>query len=114
MKRQMSQILGIRTPADGFTNDEKQIVDQLVNMSVSNIYAKLPTARMKAIVALHFELGYDQSCVADIFEVSQSQISQEIETIRKVLSGGKYRPHRQSRTIKPAFLLKMLMQMVSA
>lgn len=71
---------------------------------------------MKAIVALHFELGYDQEVVADVFKVSQERISQEIELVRCILAN---RPNRskspyKGRAPKPEISLPTLIKLCFA
>lgn len=87
MRQSAARRAGILPPPDGYTSEEKQLERLLGEHSVSTLYAKLPTTRMKAIVALHFELGYKQELVAEIFGVSQSHISQEIKAIRQYFLG---------------------------
>lgn len=79
--------LPIAEPVDGYTPEEEEILSIIGTMTISQIYGKLPTNRMKAIVALHFDAGYSKETVAEIFGVSRSRISQEVGVIRDILSG---------------------------
>lgn len=102
---QMNPLLGIQTPPDEFTDEESQIAKLVAEHTIQSVYAKMPTSRMKAIVALHFELGYNQELVAEMLNVTQSQISREIELIRRVLmnrpSRSKYNRPYSPRRPKP-------------
>ena len=89
-------------PPDGFTVEEQQIIETI---TVDHIYKKLPTSRMKAIVAMHFELGYPQEWVADIFKVSQEQIALDIRNIREILLGRKVHEPRGNNFETASFLL---------
>ena len=88
-------------PPDGFTPEEEQIV---ATITVDHIYKKLPTSRMKAIVAMHFELGYPQEWVADIFNVTQEQIALDIRNIREILLGRKVHEPRANNFETNSFL----------
>jgi len=90
----------LKTPSDGFTKDEKQIARLLTEETVRSLYMKLPNSRMKAITALHFELGYPQQLVADIFGVSQPQIALDIANIKRIIKGGTYQKHRKLVKVK--------------
>lgn len=83
----------LKTPPDGFTKEEKALSRLLTEETVETLYSKLPNSRMKAILALHFELGYTQETVARIFGVSQSQISLDIKNIQRIIKGGTYQKH---------------------
>lgn len=115
MRLQMNPLVGIQTPPDGFTDEEREISRLAAEHTIQSVYGKLPTARMKAIVALHFELGYNQELVADMLNVTQSQISREIDLVRKVLTGkpsrskhGRaYTPRRPKQTIRVHDLLEL-------
>lgn len=67
----------------------------LADLTVQSLYAKLPTPRMKAIVALHFELGYSQELVAQMFGMKQPSLVDEIALIQRILLGKPYRPRRK-------------------
>jgi len=94
MKYRVSKLIGIQPPTDGFNEMEEQLAKVLAENTIQTLYAKLPTNRMKAIVALHFELGYPQELVADMFGVGQDQIAQDVRMVRKVMLGHKYQKHR--------------------
>jgi len=110
-QRKLSTLTGVQSPPDGLTEEEKEIEKLLGVMTVENLYAKLPTSRMKAIVALHFELGYPQEVVADIFGVSQPRIAEEIANIKKVFLGRKFRPHKPKTKISVDQLLKLCLML---
>lgn len=78
----------INEPNDGMTPEEEKLIGAIESITISKIYGNLPTNRMKAIVALHFECGYRQSVVAEILGVSESRISQEVRRIKDILKGG--------------------------
>lgn len=107
MKRDFPKVLGIKTPPDGMTDEEKVITNLLCNAVVDEIYTKLPTSRMKAIVAMHFELGYDQETLGRIFKVKQEQIALDIKNIKKVLLGKPYKPHKRKLKVSVEDLLSM-------
>ena len=107
MRRQRQGLLGLNTPPDGFTEEERAIKHLLFENTVHSIYAKLPTSRMKAIVALHCELGYTQEMVARMFGVTQEQISQEIGNVKRILTGKRYRPHKRKPVIDVQDLLNI-------
>ena len=111
MRSQRQGLLGIKNPPDGFTDEEETIKHLLFENTVHSIYAKLPTSRMKAIVALHCELGYTQEMVAKMFSVTQEQISQEIANVRKILKGKKYRPHKRKPVIEVKDLLNICLSL---
>jgi predicted DNA-binding protein YlxM (UPF0122 family) len=102
----MQQVLGIKTPDDGFDKMEKELIKTLGEDSCVCVYSKLPTSRLKAITALHFELGYNQETIADIFKVSQEQISQNIAVIKRILKGGQFQVHRKVEKISLPELIK--------
>jgi hypothetical protein len=99
MKRELSKRLGIKIPNDEVTPEEKELVDILCNNVIEEIYCKLPTDRMKAITAMHFELGYDQETLGKMFKVKQEQIALDIRNIKKVLLGKPYRPHKRKKQL---------------
>ena len=82
MKPKMKQLTN---PTDGYNRDEKQIIQLLGEHTITELYTKLPTSRMKAIAALHFESGYKQEVLATIFNCTQERISQEVSIIKKLL-----------------------------
>lgn len=91
---------GINEPSDGFSELEKKLAEVLVENTVQSIYQKLPTERMKFIVAAHFELGYKQETVADILGVRQPTLVDEINLIRRILLGHKHTTKRKRRIKK--------------
>lgn len=103
-----AQVVGLKQPQDGFTKEEETIYTLLTDHTIASLYAKLPTPRMKAIVALHFELGYPQTLVAEIFGVAQPTIVDEIELIRQVLKGRMYKPKKKPKQVKSEDLLKLM------
>lgn len=108
--------MGFRTPADGLTDEEKEIERLVGSHAVENLYAKLPTSRMKAIVAMHFELGYPQEVVASVFGVDQSRIAQEIKIIKSIFLGtgtNKYNPYkkRKPKEITVPDLIQLLLML---
>lgn len=99
MKHPMSRILQV--PEDGYTKEEEQLLPVWGDLTLTRIYGRLPTNRMKAIVALHFECGYTQEQVASVFGISQGRISQEIERIKDILKGGEGRDYKGNRISNP-------------
>lgn len=100
-------VLGITEPEDGFTNEEKMIARLLFQNTVETIYAKLPTNRMRFIVAAHFELGYPQELVAKILGIGQNRVNEEIQMIRMVLNGRKFKP-RLKEKVELGKIIKLL------
>lgn len=94
MKHRISKILEFKTPSDGLTDEEKKIEKALGDATIQLLYSKLPTSRMKAITALHFELGYKQEVIAEMFGISQPAVVQELNIIRAILMGKKHKPHK--------------------
>jgi DNA-directed RNA polymerase specialized sigma24 family protein len=90
--------MGMNEPQDGFTREEKMLIQRLTEESLWQIYAKMPTSRMKAITVMHFEAGYNQETIARIFGVSQEWVSQELKLIKRLMLG---QPDPRSRTGKP-------------
>lgn len=108
MKHRISKILEFKTPPDGMTDEEKKIEKVLGDATIQVMYSKLPTARMKAITALHFELGYKQEVVAEIFGISQPAIVQELNVIRAILMGKRHRPHTNAMKLSVEDLLNII------
>lgn len=116
MRLPTNQVLGIKTPPDGFTDMEKALIEALGDHSVESLYAKLPTSRMKFIVAAHFELGYDQEVLARILGITQEMVHWEIDLIRKVLknepsrsrTGAPYKPRRTKEKVDVEDILAMM------
>lgn len=100
MARNISAVLGFKTPSDGKTKEEKLLEKEISQNTVYSLYSKLPTSRMKFIVAAHFELGYTQEMIAEILSTSQPNISAEIKTIQDVFIG-RSRRSRQGKKYKP-------------
>ena len=103
----MDQLLGINEPPDGFTDEEKVLVRLMGEHTIESLYGKLPTSRMKAIVALHFELGYSQELIGRMFRISQERVNQEVDNVRKILMGQKFKPHKEKVTISVPDLIKL-------
>lgn len=99
--------LGILTPSDGYTEEEKLLQKIITEESLKTLYNKLPTSRMKYIVAAHYELGYSQTIVAEILGITQPSLQDELEHIRRVLKGDPYKPHKHKGTIKIEDLMKL-------
>jgi predicted DNA-binding protein YlxM (UPF0122 family) len=74
-------------PIDGLTPEEKKIIPQLGKLTVSRMYAKMPTNRLKAIMALYYECEYSQETIGEIFGINQSRVAQEIGLIKDILCG---------------------------
>ena len=100
--------VGISEPIDGFLDIEKELAFLLAENTIQSLYSKLPTPRMKFIVAAHFELGYPQEDVAQMLGVRQSSLVDEINLIRRVLLGKPYKPRKTKNVIKQEELLKTL------
>jgi hypothetical protein len=96
MNYKLARVAGIKSPIDGYTLEERVLEKLLTESTIRSLYAKLPTFRMKAIVALHFELGYPQELVADMMGVAQPSLVDEIALIQQVLLGKIYRPRKNS------------------
>lgn len=111
MKRSLINYLGIKTPNDGYTDEEKILERLLVEATVQSLYSKLPTNRMKFIVAAHFELGYPQELLSDMLGISQERIVVEIGNIRKVLLGRPFKPYKQKGKIEIQQLLELCMML---
>lgn len=101
--------LGVGTPDDGYSQLEKNLLSAITSEGIKGIYAKLPTSRMKFIVAAHFELGYPQEFVAEMLKIKQPSLQDEIKHIRRVLTGQPYRPHKHKGTITLEDLMKMVL-----
>jgi len=109
MVRQTSQLMGIKVPPDGFTQEEEVLAKLIYENTIQSIYAKLPTSRMKAIVAMHFELGYTQEMIGEIFNISQERINEEISNIRKILLGKPFKARKEKVKISVSDLLRLCM-----
>jgi hypothetical protein len=93
-RTKMSEHMGFEYPSDGLTPEEKAIERTVAELSLHEIYGRLPNNKLKALVAMHFELGYPQDMLAKVFGVDQSMISRELEIVRMILKGKAYRPHK--------------------
>lgn len=112
MKYKLSKVLGFQEPSDGLSDLEKQLQVLIINSTVQTLYAKLPTARMKFIVAAHFELGYTQDMLAEMLGVRQETLKEEIELIKMVVLGYKYKPRKFKDNLTPADVLHILTTLV--
>lgn len=101
--------VGIKEPPDGFNELEEKLAYLLAENTIQSLYSKLPTNRMKFIVAAHFELGYTQEMVANMLGIRQPSLVDEINLIRRVLLGKPYRPQRKKAKVKVSDVIKMLM-----
>lgn len=106
----IARMVGIVEPPDGFTDEEKAIARVLSQNTVVSLYRRLPTPRMKAIASM-LDHGYTQQTIAEIFGCTQERISVEIRTIRKVLKGGQYNPHREKQ-VSAADVITMIHSMI--
>lgn len=111
MKPQIINYTGIQTPPDGLTDEEKILQRVLAEESILNLYDKLPTSRMKFIVAAHFELGYPQTLIAKMLDISQPRINKELENIRKVLENKPFRPYKRKGKVSIEKLLELCMML---
>ena len=91
MKYKLAQSVGLQEPQDGYTPEEEVLEKLIADATIQSLYAKLPTSRMKFIVAACFDCGYPQETVADILGVTQARIAQEVDMIRRILLGHKYK-----------------------
>jgi predicted DNA-binding protein YlxM (UPF0122 family) len=93
-------VIGLKRPIDGYTREEIYLQRLLVYSTIDSLYRKLPTNRMKSIVAMHFELGYPQQIVAQIFDITQQTLADEIEVIKKILlNAGKRTPKKPKKPL---------------
>ena len=81
----------------------------MTDLTVESLYQKLPTNRMKFIVAAHFELGYPQDLVAQMLNITQPSLSDEINLIQRVLRGKEYKPRKKDARVKIEDVLKMIL-----
>ena len=109
MKYNVTGVLGLTEPPDGYTPEEKELIRLLGDATIQALYAKLPTSRMKFIVAAYFELGYSQDIIAEILGIAQSTLAEEVELIRKIVLGKPYHPYRKKGTIKVEDIFKLMM-----
>lgn len=111
MKYKLAKAIGINEPPDGYTTEEVQLEMLIANNTIETLYAKLPTSRMKFIVAAHFELGYPQEVVAEILGIKQPTLFEEIELIKMVLNGYKYKPRKFRDEVTTEDVLAMIASM---
>lgn len=109
MKYKFSAVIGMGTPTDGLDDTEKELQRVIQEESLKTLYAKLPTSRMKFVVAAHYDLGMSQQLVADILGITQPSLQDEINHIRRVLSGQSYKPHKHKGTVRMEDVFKALM-----
>lgn len=95
------------------------MMGKLSDQTVETLYAKLPTTRLKAIAALHFELQYKQEVIGNILGVTQERIAQECAIIRNVLldkptavavQGSAYKPrgYKNEKTVSITAILRLI------
>lgn len=101
--------MGLGTPSDGLTDTEKALKSVIEQESLRTLYSKLPTSRMKFVVAAHYELGYSQELVADILGIKQPSLQDEIQHIRRVLSGQPYKPHKHKGYVRLEDVMKVIL-----
>lgn len=111
MKYKFSAVIGMGTPSDGLDDTEKELQRVIQEESLKTLYSKLPTSRMKFVVAAHFDLGMSQQLVADILGIQQPSLQDEINHIKRVLSGKPYKPHKHKGTVKIEDVMKAIMYM---
>lgn len=112
MKYKLSRTLGIQVPPDGFTQEEKELEDLISGNVMRTVYSKLPTTRMKFIVAAHYELGYPQQLIAEVLGVKQPTLAEELNLIKMVLSGHHYRPRKFKDGLNSEHLLSFLVNSI--
>ena len=103
--------MGIQEPPDGYTVEEQALAQILAENTLQTLYSKLPTPRMKFIVAAHFELGHSQVAVAEMLGVSQPALKDEINLIQRVLLGKPYQTRKKKSVVRVEDLMKLLMYM---
>lgn len=91
-----STALGMGIPSDGLDDVEKQLQRVMTEESLKLLYSKLPTSRMKFVVAAHYELGYTQQLISEILGIKQGSLVDEIYHIKRVLMGNPYKPQKKS------------------
>lgn len=108
-KYNFSKFLGFNEPEDGYTLVEEKLRDLISNNTVQMIYAKLPTSRMKFLVAAYYELGYTQEMLSDILDVQPQTLQEELDLIKMVLMGYKYTPRKFKDDVKTSDVLKIML-----
>lgn len=111
MNYRLARVVGIQSPPDGYTVEEKEIEKLVVEETIHSLYQKLPTNRMRFIVASHFELGYPQDIVATILGITQPALVDEIALIQRILLGKPYKPKKKGKTVKLEDVMKLLMHL---
>ena len=111
MNYRLAKVIGIKGPVDGYTVEEKQIEKLLAEVTIHSLYAKLPTSRMKFIVAAHFELGYPQDLVAKMLGMKQPSLVDEIALIQRIILGKDYTP-RKKKAEMPQEELQLVIRML--
>lgn len=109
MNYKLARVVGIRRPKDGYTIEEQTLEKLLAESTIQSLYAKFPTARLKFIVAAHFELGYPQELVAEILGITQPTLVNDIALIQRILLGKPYKPRKTVAAIEVTDLLKVLL-----
>jgi hypothetical protein len=109
MNYKLARRIGLNTPPDGYTVEEKQLEKIITTLTIHEMYRKLPTSRMKFIAAAHFELGYPQDLVAEILGISQPTLVNEIALIQRVLLGKPYKPRRKEGVVKVEDMFQMML-----
>ncbi len=104
--------VGIQVPNDA-TVEELELASVLANNTIQSLYAKLPTPRMKFIVAAHFELGHTQTEVSEMLGITQPALKDEINLIQRVLLGKPYQPRKKKATVRIEDVMKMLLYLTS-
>lgn len=63
---------------------------------------------MKAIVALHFELGYPQELVAEMFDMKQPSLVDEIALIQRIILGKPYKPRSVKSSVRKEEIVRVM------
>jgi len=111
MKYKLGSSIGMSTPSDGLDDTEKELKRTIEVEALRTLYNKLPTNRMRFVVAAHYELGYPQEFVAEILGITQPSLQDEISHIRRVLKGDPYKPYKKKASIKVADLMQWCLLM---
>lgn len=106
--------MGFGEPSDGLTDDEKALRSVIEQESLKKLYRKLPTNRMRFVVCAHFELGMTQELVAEILDIKQPTLQDEIAHIKRVLLGKPYKPQRHKGTVKINDLMNYILLLKKA
>jgi hypothetical protein len=100
--------VGLKQPLDGYTPEERWLERLLAKNTIETLYAKLPTERMKFIVAARFELDYTEQMIASILGVSQPSLRDEIDIIRGVFLGRNHQPMKSKERKRIEDVIKIL------